>query len=195
MDRPALKVLRKILNEVCEHYSMDYKFACPKFMEELFEKPEYQEGHAAMVKMLLEIRDMQRKGDIKLLKAIFGEDFDVKEVTSAKVEPNDEEIEDDDEENDCNNCEECTFKYDCDSSPYYEEPYKARLAKEYWELVDKYEKLHDFINEVEKGRIENFKGSLKLLKHQAEQLSKYIETLQKRAVVENIGLGKYKENK
>lgn len=198
MDRPALHVLKRILNQVCEHHSMDYKYESPEYLEKALENDEFRTAYVTVVKHLLEIRTTQRNGDIRLLKAIFGEDFDSKELLKAKVVENVEEIEDgeieDDEENECNNCEECIFKYDCDTSTY-EAPYKARVAKEYWEYCDKYEKLCDYIMKVEQKKVKDFKGDIKALKRQSEQLFALIDTLQKRAVIENIPLGKYKENK
>ena len=199
MDRPALHVLKRILNQVCEHHSMNYKYESPEYLEKALENDEFRTAYVTVVKHLLEIRTTQRNGDIRLLKAIFGEEFDSKELLKAKVVENDEEIEDDevtedDEENDCNNCNECVFKYDCDTTTY-EEPYKKRIAKEYWELCDKYEKLCDYIMKIELKKIKDFKGEIKLLKRQAEQMHEYIDTLQKRAVVENIPLKLYKENK
>lgn len=161
MDRPALKVITKILNEVCSHFTMDYDIECPEFLEKLFENEEYRKAHVKFLEMVLKIKTAQNRGDERLLRAIFGELDEVFEEIEAQ----------------------------------HEEDYKERVGKEYWELTEKHNKLTKFLEAYEKGNIKNFKGSIDLLKHQEHQMYEYLQTLQKRAVVENIELGKYKENK
>lgn len=168
-NRPALRVLAKILKDICSHHSFDYKYECPKWLAEFLDKEENQEAHAKFLIMVLTIRQKQREGDEKLLKAIFGMD----EETEVDCDE-DEELDDDD-----------TDDFD----------YKERVAREYWDLTEKHNKLTKFLEDYAKGKVKGFKGSIDLLKHQEHQMYEYLQTLQKRAVVENIELGKYKENK
>jgi hypothetical protein len=177
----SLKVLRKHLNAVLDHPMQDSKLGRERLEENLKNAGITKADIDKVGKALFDINYKLRKGDERLLKVIFG----VEEI---------EDDEDEDESEDVCNCEECDFKEDCDKSTASED-YKARVGKEYWELVEKSKKLKDKIEAILNGEADSNFPSVFLLTKQHRIMESYIETLEKRAVVENIELGKYKENK
>lgn len=185
----SLKVLRKHLNAVLDHPIQDSKMGKEKLEENLVKAGITKADIEKVGKAIFDINYNLRKRDERLLKAIFGVD------NLDELENDEEDIEDEDSEaEDVCNCEECEFKEDCDKSTASED-YKARVGKEYWEIVEKCEKLHAKIEDILNGRIAGNFPNILLLTRQLKIMESYADVLQKRAVVENIELGKYKEAK
>ena len=71
----------------------------------------------------------------------------------------------------------------------YETDYKERMKKEYWQLKDRYTKLHNMCVKYEAGTLD-FKPtcSLELLKEQKAAMGRYLGVLEVRAEIEGIKL-------
>ena len=71
----------------------------------------------------------------------------------------------------------------------YEPDYKERMKKEYWQLKDRYEKLHKMCIKYEAGTLDFTPTcSLDLLKKQKAAMGQYLNCLEIRAEVENVKL-------
>ena len=71
----------------------------------------------------------------------------------------------------------------------YEPDYKERMKKEYWQVKDRYTKLHNMCVKYEAGTLD-FKPtcSLELLKEQKAAMGRYLGVLEVRAEIEGIKL-------
>lgn len=71
----------------------------------------------------------------------------------------------------------------------YEPDYKERMKKEYWQLKDRYDKLHQMCIKYEAGTL-NFTPtcSLELLKEQKGSMGNYLRCLEVRAEIEGVNL-------
>lgn len=71
----------------------------------------------------------------------------------------------------------------------YEPDYKERMKKEYWQLKDRYNKLHRMCVRYEAGTLDFTPDcSLELLKKQNRAMGNYLRCLEIRAEVEHIKL-------
>lgn len=71
----------------------------------------------------------------------------------------------------------------------YEPDYKERMKKEYWQLKDRYDKLHKMVIKYEAGTLDFTPTcSLDILKEQKGAMGNYLRCLEIRAEVENIKL-------
>ena len=71
----------------------------------------------------------------------------------------------------------------------YEPDYKERMKKEYWQLKDRYEKLHKMCIKYEAGTLDFTPTcSLDLLKEQKGAMGNYLRCLEVRAQIEGIEL-------
>lgn len=67
--------------------------------------------------------------------------------------------------------------------------YKERFKAEYFQLKDRYEKLHKMVVKQEAGTLDFEPGcSLELLKEQKSYMGRYLYTLEVRAEIENVDL-------
>lgn len=71
----------------------------------------------------------------------------------------------------------------------YEPDYKARMKKEYWQLKDRYDKLHQMCVKYEAGTLD-FEPicSLELLTKQKAAMGNYLHCLEVRAQIEGVKL-------
>ena len=84
---------------------------------------------------------------------------------------------------------------DCKNEPTENEPveeipaYVSRMIAEYYELKDKYNKLHHMLIKHEAGTLD-FEPTcpIELLEHQASVMGEYLHTLEVRAEIENVKL-------
>ena len=71
----------------------------------------------------------------------------------------------------------------------YEPDYKERMKKEYWQLKDRYDKLHNMCVKYEAGTLEFEPScSLELLKKQKAAMGQYLNCLEIRAEIEGVVL-------
>ena len=71
----------------------------------------------------------------------------------------------------------------------YETNYKARMKNEYWQLKDRYTKLHNMCIKYEAGALDFTPScSLELLKEQKAAMGKYLQCLEVRAQIEGVKL-------
>lgn len=71
----------------------------------------------------------------------------------------------------------------------YEPDYKERMKKEYWQLKDRYNKLHTMCTKYEAGTLDFEPScSLELLTKQKDAMEKYLRCLEVRAQIEGIEL-------
>ena len=69
------------------------------------------------------------------------------------------------------------------------EAYKERMVKEYWDLKDKYDKLHKILVRHDAGKLDFTPTCpIELLREQAATMGKYLYILEERAVIEDIDL-------
>lgn len=71
----------------------------------------------------------------------------------------------------------------------YEPDYKVRMKNEYWQLKDRYNKLHTMVTKYEAGTLD-FEPtcSLELLKQQKAAMGQYLHCLEIRAEIEKVNL-------
>ena len=71
----------------------------------------------------------------------------------------------------------------------YEPDYKKRMKKEYWQLKDRYTKLHNMCIKYEAGTLDFIPTcSLELLKEQKSAMGNYLRCLEVRAEIEGVRL-------
>lgn len=71
----------------------------------------------------------------------------------------------------------------------YEPDYKERMKKEYWQLKDRYNKLHQMLVKYEAGTLDFTPTcSLELLKEQKAAMGNYLRCLEIRAEIEGVKL-------
>ena len=71
----------------------------------------------------------------------------------------------------------------------YEPDYKERMKKEYWQLRDRYNKLHQMCIKYEAGTLDFTPTcSLELLKEQKSAMGNYLRCLEIRAEIEGVVL-------
>jgi hypothetical protein len=71
----------------------------------------------------------------------------------------------------------------------YEPDYKQRMKKEYWQLKDRYDKLHKMCVKYEAGTLDFTPTcSLELLKEQKAAMGNYLRCLEIRAEIEKVVL-------
>ena len=71
----------------------------------------------------------------------------------------------------------------------YEPDYKERMKKEYWQLKDRYTKLHNMCIKYEAGTLDFTPTcSLELLKEQKAAMGNYLRCLEVRAEIEGVAL-------
>ena len=71
----------------------------------------------------------------------------------------------------------------------YEPDYKERMKKEYWQLKDRYNKLHQMCIKYEAGTLDFTPScSLELLKEQKAAMGNYLHILEVRAEIEGVAL-------
>jgi hypothetical protein len=71
----------------------------------------------------------------------------------------------------------------------YEPDYKARMKKEYWQLKDRYEKLHKMCIKYEAGTLDFTPACcLNLLTEQKRHMGEYLKCLEIRAEIEGVKL-------
>ena len=71
----------------------------------------------------------------------------------------------------------------------YEPDYKARMKKEYWQLKDRYTKLHNMCIKYEAGTLDFTPTcSLELLREQKGAMGNYLRCLEVRAEIEGVKL-------
>ena len=69
------------------------------------------------------------------------------------------------------------------------EAYKARMVKEYWDLKDKYDKLHKMLVKHGAGKLDFTPTCpIELLREQAATMGKYLFILEERAITEQVNL-------
>ena len=67
--------------------------------------------------------------------------------------------------------------------------YKERMKNEYWELKNKYGKLHNMLVKYDAGKLEFTPTCpIELLREQASVMGKYLYILEVRAVIEDVQL-------
>lgn len=67
--------------------------------------------------------------------------------------------------------------------------YKERMKTEYWEVKERYEKLHKMLVKYDAGKLEFTPTcSIELLKEQASVMGKYLYILETRSVIEGVDL-------
>lgn len=89
----------------------------------------------------------------------------------------------------------CEDSCDCKNEPTENEPteevpaYVSRMITEYYELKDKYNKLHRMLVKHEAGTLD-FEPTcpIELLEHQANVMGEYLHILEVRAEIENVEL-------
>lgn len=71
----------------------------------------------------------------------------------------------------------------------YEPDYKERMKKEYWQLKDRYNKLHTMVTKYEAGTLDFTPTcSLELLTKQKAAMGQYLHCLEIRAEIEGVAL-------
>ena len=71
----------------------------------------------------------------------------------------------------------------------YEPDYKERMKKEYWQLKERYDKLHNMCSKYEAGTLDFTPTcSLELLKEQMGIMGDYLRILEIRAEIEGVKL-------
>ena len=71
----------------------------------------------------------------------------------------------------------------------YEPDYKERMKKEYWQIKDRYTKLHNMCIKYEAGTLDFTPTcSLELLKEQKGAMGNYLRCLEIRAEIEGVAL-------
>lgn len=71
----------------------------------------------------------------------------------------------------------------------YEPDYKERMKKEYWQLKDRYNKLHTMVTKYEAGTLDFTPTcSLELLTKQKAAMGQYLHCLEIRAEIEGVKL-------
>ena len=71
----------------------------------------------------------------------------------------------------------------------YEPDYKERMKKEYWQLKDRYNKLHTMVTKYEAGTLDFTPNcSLELLTKQKAAMGQYLHCLEIRAEIEGVAL-------
>ena len=71
----------------------------------------------------------------------------------------------------------------------YEPDYKVRMKNEYWQLKDRYNKLHNMVTKYEAGTLDFTPTcSLELLKEQKAAMGQYLHCLEIRAEIESVKL-------
>jgi hypothetical protein len=71
----------------------------------------------------------------------------------------------------------------------YEPDYKERMKKEYWQLKERYEKLHKMCVKYEAGTLDFTPTcTLELLKEQKAAMGNYLRCLEIRAEIEKVNL-------
>lgn len=71
----------------------------------------------------------------------------------------------------------------------YEPDYKERMKKEYWQLKDRYNKLHNMCIKYEAGTLDFTPTcSLDLLKEQKSAMGNYLRCLEIRAEIEGVNM-------
>lgn len=69
------------------------------------------------------------------------------------------------------------------------EAYKVRMVKEYWDLKDKYDKLHKMLVKYDAGKLDFTPNCpIGVLREQAGVMGNYLYILEKRAIIEDIDL-------
>lgn len=69
------------------------------------------------------------------------------------------------------------------------EAYKMRMVKEYWDLKDKYDKLHKMLVKYDAGKLDfTLTCPIGILREQAGVMGNYLYILEKRAIIEDIDL-------
>lgn len=69
------------------------------------------------------------------------------------------------------------------------EAYKERMVKEYWDLKDKYDKLHKMLVKYDAGKLDFTPNCpIGVLREQAGVMGNYLYILEKRAIIEDIDL-------
>ncbi len=69
------------------------------------------------------------------------------------------------------------------------EAYKKRMVKEYWDLKDKYDKLHKMLVKYGAGKLDFTPTCpIELLREQAATMGKYLFILEERAIIEQVNL-------
>ena len=69
------------------------------------------------------------------------------------------------------------------------ETYKERMVKEYWDLKDKYDKLHKMLVKYDAGKLDFTPTCpIELLREQAATMGKYLYILEERAIIEQVNL-------
>ena len=69
------------------------------------------------------------------------------------------------------------------------EAYKVRVVKEYWDLKDKYDKLHKMLVKYDAGKLDFTPNCpIGVLREQAGVMGNYLYILEKRAIIEDIDL-------
>lgn len=69
------------------------------------------------------------------------------------------------------------------------EAYKERMVKEYWDLKDKYDKLHKMLVKYGTGKLDFTPTCpIELLREQAATMGKYLFILEERAIIEQVNL-------
>ena len=71
----------------------------------------------------------------------------------------------------------------------YEPDYKVRMKNEYWQLKDRYSKLHNIITKYEAGTLDfELSCPVDLLREQKQAMGHYLHCLEIRAEIEDIKL-------
>ena len=69
------------------------------------------------------------------------------------------------------------------------EAYKERMVKEYWDLKDKYDKLHKMLVRYGAGKLDFTPTCpIELLREQVATMGKYLFILEERAIIEQVNL-------
>lgn len=72
--------------------------------------------------------------------------------------------------------------------------YKERMKNEYWEVKERYEKLHKMLVKYDAGKLEFTPTCpIEWLKEQASVMGKYLYILEIRAIIEDVDLFKTEE--
>lgn len=163
----ALKALRKNLNTVLDHPALEGKFGKERLEETLKEYGVEKLDLHQIGMALMEFQIDTRKGEEKLLKAIFGEE---------EPEVNDEDETDDEPE----------------QIEVTKEDFEKCIAKHYWEVTERHQIFKDrFKKLANKNKDTLFE---KIYKNTLEDMENELARIEKLAVITNLELGKYKEN-
>ena len=67
--------------------------------------------------------------------------------------------------------------------------YKERMKTEYWEVKERYEKLHKMLVKYDAGKLEFTQTcTIEMLKEQASVVGRYLYILETRAIIEDVDL-------